>query len=143
MTAKHILIRYLKDNGYFHYILSKEALFNAPAESIFWSLKLCIEDANFMFKDSTFYSAMTKLIGEMHGLKTGDKLMLCTQDGKYEYEYTFLNMLDDFESFIDTDRNIHKLDRITMINGKRVDGKKGFFKYKKRYRECPKITTRC
>ena len=131
MTAKQVLIRFMKDNGYYRHVMNKGRLFGNPANSIYLYLGLCIDanDGNYPFSNCSYIRAMSVLSEFSRKFKYGDKIMVCTQDGKYEYEYIFAGLAGDFESFVDDTNNFHKLDRITMINGERVDGKKGFLKY--------------
>lgn len=141
MTLKQLFKRYLKEKNYygalFEYIemyycidslKCRKLIESCDVSFLFWltSKMTQFNKLNWYYRNKSIYEFVNDWCEFKDEIKRGDILTVKTIEGKYEYEYTALEVwLTRMEVETDT-HNFIKLERISKVNGKECDYANGW-----------------
>lgn len=132
MTLKQLLLRYLKEKG-FYSILSEKAYSSLVINNIkngkesFYLANFIIVLSNSMkcYEWRKYQSNPLKFFNEWarneYSVKSGDTITVNTIDGKYSYDFIVIGVNEYTLSVLLENGNTIDLDRIIAVNGKPTD----------------------
>lgn len=142
MTLKQVLIRYLKDIGYYgmlyrymlycycngRYITCNKMLTNCGPNELFWYIGKMSDSLHvrWAYRNRTLYEFVSDWCEPIIDIGKGDIVTAVTQDGKYEFTYRVRDVwLSTFELELEGGQRL-SISRISKVNGKDCNFTKGW-----------------
>jgi len=132
MTLKQLLLRYLKEKG-FYSILSEKAysslvrnnIRNGKESFFLANFIIVLSDSMKRYEWQKYQSNVLKFFNEWarneYSVKSGDTITVNTIDGKYSYDFIVTCVNEYTLSVLLENGNSIDLDRIIAVNGKPTD----------------------
>ena len=128
MTFKQLMIRYLKENGFYSTFAkaNRRQYYKLINENDMVQFFEYVRANVWRFKYNTIYEFLSRITKNKMVIKAGDIIEVKTQDGKYTFKYIVFDVwYTDFSVLMDNGGRI-SLSRVISVNGEPYDFNNGW-----------------